>query len=54
MAKNYTKDQMWILFERLPEELKDAIFAVKTSDEINDACAKNKLIVLYSSQLETN
>jgi hypothetical protein len=43
MAKNYTKDQMWILFERLPEELKDAIFAVKTSDEINDACAKNNV-----------
>ena len=43
MAKEYTKDQIWELFEQLPEELKDAIFAVKTADEIYDACEKNNV-----------
>jgi hypothetical protein len=43
MAKEYTKDQIWELFEQLPEELKDAIFAVKTADEIHMACEKNNV-----------
>ena len=43
MAREYTKDQIWGLLEQLPEELKDSFFAVKTADEINDACEKNNV-----------
>ena len=43
MSREYTKDQVWILLEQLPEELKDAFFAVKTADEINNACEKNNV-----------
>ena len=43
MTKEYTKDQIWELYEQLPEELKDAIFSEKTSDEIYMACDKNNV-----------
>ena len=43
MSQEYTKDQIWELYEQLPEELKDAIFSEKTADEIYMACDKNNV-----------
>ncbi len=43
MAEKYTKEQLWKLFEKLPEGLKDAIFAEKTADDIYDICKRNEV-----------
>lgn len=43
MSEKYTKEQLWKLFEKLPEELKDAIFAEKTADDIYDICKRNEV-----------
>lgn len=37
----YTKEKLWKIYQGLPEELKEAIFSVKTADSIYNACAKN-------------
>ena len=39
----YTKEQFWKLYEKLPEELQEAIFSVKTADSIYDICQKNEI-----------
>lgn len=36
--ENYTKDELWDLVDRLPPQLKDAIFDVETAEAINQAC----------------
>lgn len=41
MAKEYTKEQFWQLYEKLPRELKDAIFAEETGENISSICEKN-------------
>lgn len=41
MATEYNQDQMWKLYERLPEELKETIFSEGTADSIFDICVKN-------------
>jgi len=43
MAKDYSPDQLWPLYEKLPEDLQDAIFSEKTADTISDVCARNEL-----------
>lgn len=37
----YTKDQIWELYAKLPEELKDAFFSEKTGDNIYNICERN-------------
>ena len=37
----YTKEQFWKLYEKLPAELKEAVFSDEVGDHILDACAKN-------------
>lgn len=44
MAKEYTREQFWKLYEKLPQELKDALFAEETGDNIYDICKRNKII----------
>lgn len=39
----YTKDQLWKIFEKLPPELKDAIFNQETADTIWDTSERNGL-----------
>lgn len=34
MTKPYTKEQFWKLYEKLPQELKDALWAEETGDTI--------------------
>lgn len=41
MPKEYTKDQFWKLYEKLPEELKEAIFSEETANNIFDICTRN-------------
>ena len=43
MPKEYTREQLWKLYEKLPEELKEAIFSVGTADSIWDVCEKNEV-----------
>ncbi|MBI2038531.1 MAG: hypothetical protein HYT19_01235 [Candidatus Nealsonbacteria bacterium] len=43
MPKEYTKEQLWKLFEKLPEELKEAISSNETADFIWDICKKNEI-----------
>ena len=40
MVKEYTKDELWKLYEKLPEELKEAIFSVETADSIWNICER--------------
>jgi len=43
MTKEYTKEQLWKLYEKLPEELQEAIFAEETANSIWDICERNKV-----------
>jgi len=43
MAEEYPKEQLWKLYEALPNDLKDAIFSEKTADVINDVCQRSGL-----------
>lgn len=36
----YRQKQLWKLYEKLPEELKQAIFSEETADNIYDVCTK--------------
>jgi len=41
MPREYTKEQLWKLYEKLPEELKEAVFAEETANNIDDICTRN-------------
>ena len=41
MPEEYTKEQIWKLYEKLPVELKEAIFSEETADNIWDICTRN-------------
>ena len=43
MPKEYTKEQLWKLYEKLPGELKEAIFSEETADNIWDICERNEV-----------
>jgi len=43
MVKKYTSEQFWKLYEKLPQELKDALFAEETGDSIAETCKKNEI-----------
>lgn len=38
---DYSPEQLWPLYEKLPEDLKEAIFSEKTANLIHDICTKN-------------
>lgn len=42
MAEKYSSEQFWKLYKKLPQELKDALFAEETGDDIYDICKRNK------------
>lgn len=44
MVEKYTKEQFWKLYEKLPQELKDIIFAEETGDNIYDICKRNEVL----------
>lgn len=41
MSKAYTKEQFWKLYEKLPQELKDALFDEETGNNIYETCKRN-------------
>ena len=43
MPEEYTREQLWKLYEKLPGELKEAIFSVETADNIYDICQRNNI-----------
>lgn len=43
MPKKYTSEQLWKLYENLPEELQEAIFSVETADNIWNICERNNV-----------
>lgn len=40
MAKEYTKEQIWELYRKLPAELQDALFSVENAEKICDICER--------------
>lgn len=41
MEKEYTKEQLWKLYKKLPEELKEAAFSVENAENIESICKRN-------------
>lgn len=44
MIKKYTPEQFWKLYKKLPQELKDALFAEETGNDIYEICEKNNIL----------
>lgn len=43
MAEKYLKDQLWKIYEKLPEGLREAIFSPETADTIDNICKRNQI-----------
>lgn len=43
MPKEYSKEEVWKLYEKLPKELKEAIFSKETADRIWEICSRNEI-----------
>ncbi len=43
MPKKYTSEQFWKLYEKLPQELKDALFAEETGNNLYEICQRNEI-----------
>lgn len=43
MAEEYTKEQLWKIFTKLPEVLKETIFSEKTAEDIYNICQRNRI-----------
>jgi len=43
MAKEYTKEEFWKLYEKIPQELKEAIFSEEIAESIWDICLRNEI-----------
>jgi len=41
MVKEYTKKEFWNIYEKLPDELQEAIFSPETADHIKQACERS-------------
>lgn len=44
MPKKYTSEKFWELYEKLPSELKDALFAEETGNSIYNICKRNEIL----------
>ncbi len=43
MPKEYTKEELWELYEKLPKDLQDVIFSEETADKIWNICQRNEI-----------
>lgn len=41
MEKEYSKEELWKLYDKLPGELKKAVFAEETAENIFNICGRN-------------
>jgi hypothetical protein len=44
MLKEYSKEELWKLYETLPPELKETIFSEETAEDISRICEKNEVV----------
>ena len=40
-TNQYTKDELWKIYEKLPQELREAVFSEQTADDILNSCERN-------------
>ena len=43
MPEKLTGEKFWQLYQKLPQELKDALFAEETGNNISDICKRNEI-----------
>lgn len=43
MSINYTKDQLWQLYQKLPNELKETVSSLENTDNIYNICERNNI-----------
>jgi hypothetical protein len=43
MSKEYSKEQIWKLYEKISPELKETIFSEKTAESIWEICERNEV-----------
>jgi hypothetical protein len=43
MAKDVTLEKFWEIYEKLPQDLQEAVFSFKIVNSIGDICDKNKI-----------
>lgn len=43
MPEEYLREQLWKLYEKLPEELKEALFSAETANDISQICKRNNV-----------
>jgi len=41
MAKEYTKKELWDVYEKLPEDLQEAVFSPETAEHIRNGCKRS-------------
>ena len=51
MAYQYTKEQVGKVYEKLPEELQEALFSMETSEAIGSACTKHIISDLNNKKI---
>jgi len=51
MLTSYTKEQVAKVYEKLPEELQEALFSLETSDAIASACVKYNISDLNNRKI---
>ncbi|HUW72085.1 MAG TPA: hypothetical protein VMV66_02790 [Candidatus Humimicrobiaceae bacterium] len=52
MPKKYTKKEFWKFYEKLPQELKDALFAKETEDNIYSICERNSIMEKHENIID--
>ncbi len=43
MPKEYSQEELWKIYNLLPQELQEAIFSVETNDHIRNICLRNEI-----------
>jgi hypothetical protein len=43
MPREYSREELWRLYEKLPEELQQAMFSVENADHIGEICKRNEI-----------
>lgn len=43
MPKEYSTEEVWKLYDKLPQELQEAIFSVETAKNMGEICKRNEI-----------
>lgn len=52
MPKKLTREQIWKLYEKLPQELQDVFFSQETGDVTHEICKRNEVLEKLSDIVE--